>query len=437
MFAADYENSPATLTPDLQEMQYELDFVRAVAKGWPHVAERFLKPFGAEAQADFKARQARPNFSDFLNPVAEAATGRLFRNEPELTPSSGRAAEIWNNIDGRGTSGSVWLRNLTRDALIAGQAFILVDYPQVTEPLTRGQRYQQNLQSYWCSVTLDQVTNFDFTVINGQTLLTLFVFKEWVDERVDFKVTMVEQWRVLRLQPDGSVTFELWRRATGIKGEPVLYQPPQPVVGAETIPVVSVNLRPQGFFKSRPVFIELAQQTVDYYLTTSDMSRAHEMSSYPTLFAVGLPEKTESGEPLVVGPNSFVSSNNANAKLEYVNSDGKGVELGMQLLAAIRSKMAVNGLSFLEQTTQMAETATAKSIDRSTDNDKVAGWSQLITDAANQALEFTAQFEEIPTPTLEFKAPPAPAIPVAALQQPDPAAIDQQVLNQNAQQTTF
>jgi len=161
------------------------------------------------------------------------------------------------------------------------------------------------------------------------------------------------------------------------------------------------------------------------------------MSSYPTLFAVGLPEKTESGEPLVVGPNSFVSSNNANAKLEYVNSDGKGVELGMQILAAIRSKMAVNGLSFLEQTTQMAETATAKSIDRSTDNDKVAGWSQLITDAANQALEFTAQFEEIPTPTLEFKAPPAPAIPVAALQQPDPAAIDQQVLNQNAQQTTF
>lgn len=416
-FSPYQKNSPDNLAPDVADMQFELEFVRSVEKGWPHVAKRFLKPFGAESPLDFAARQARTNFSDFLNPVADAAAGRIFRKEPTLTPDSGRAAELWGNIDQRGTKGAIWLRNLTRDALIAGQAFIFVDYPQVTGNLSRGQRIAENVRAYWVPVYLDQVTNFDFEIVNGKTKLTLFVFKEQVSSRNGFAVKMLDQWKVLR-QAEGEVSFELWRKDEK-SNEPVLYQPSQPITGITEIPVVSLNLRPQYFCKSRPVFIELAQQAVDYYLTTSDMSRAHEMTSYPTLFAAGLPEKGEDGQPLIVGPNSFVASTNIAAKLEYVNSDGKGVELGMKMLDAIRSKMAVNGLSFLETKTQMAETATAKALDKSTDNDRVQAWSDLVEDAANAAWEFTAQFEDMEAPELEFDEQPTPTLTPTALQQPD------------------
>lgn len=409
-------NAPDNLSPDVHSMQAELEFVRSVEAGWPVVAKRFLKPFGAESAADFLARQARTNFSDFLNPVADAAVGRIFRNEPALTPDSGRAAELWDNIDQRGTRGNIWLRNLTRDGLIAGQAFIFVDYPQVTTNLTRGQRLANKVRAYWVPVCLDQVTNIDYEIVNGATRLTLFVFREWTSTREGFAVKMVEQWKVLK-QADGVVTFELWRRDPK-SNEPVLTQAAQQITGIAEIPIVSINLRAQDYFKSRPVFIELAQQTVDYYLTTSDMSRAHEMTSYPTLFGVGLPEKGEDGQPLIVGPNSFISSTNINAKLAYINSDGKGVELGMQMLDAIRSKMAVSGLSFLEASTKMAETATAKALDKSTDNDRIQAWAAIVEDAANAAWELTAQFEDITAPVLTFEEPPAPVVPATAQQQP-------------------
>lgn len=411
------KNSPDNLSPEVQAMAFELEFVRSVERGWPTVAQRFLKPFGAETAFDFAARQARTNFSDFLNPVADAAVGRLFRTEPTLSPTTGRAAELWDNIDQRGTKGSIWLRNLTRDALVTGQSFIFVDYPQVTGKLTRGQRLANAVRAYWIPVCLDQVTNIDFEIVNGVTKLTLFVFREWISVREGFKVKMVEQWKVLK-QTDEEVTFELWRRDEK-SNEPVIYQPAQPITGITEIPVVSVNLRAQDYYKSRPVFIELAQQAVDYYLTTSDMSRAHEMTSYPTLFTAGLPEKGEDGQPLIVGPNSYISTPNVAAKVEYINSDGKGVELGMKMLDAIRSKMAVNGLSFLEQKTQMAETATAKALDKSTDNDRVKSWMDIVEDAANAAWELTAQFEDMEAPELAFSEPPAVTLTPTAVQQPD------------------
>lgn len=418
------DNTPDIKSPLVKSMQDELQFVRDVSAGWPTI-NKYLCQFAAEADQDFAARQKRPNFTDFLSPVVDAVIGKMFRNEPELLPATGRMADLWENIDGRGTKGHVFLQNHVQDSLVAGQGFILVDYPQITGNPTRGQRIASNIRAYWCPIMLDQVTNIQFSYDQEQQHLdlTLFAFKEVVEEYDKFKVTQIDQWRVLNKSPDGSLSYEKWRRDPKTL-KMYLYEPPQPIVGVTDIPLVSINLRSVGHFASRPVFLELAYQALDYYLTTSDMSHAMQNTSYPTLFLKGFPDKTADGKPMAIGPGAVLSTANPAADAKYICGDGKGFDSALLYRESVRSQMAVVGLSFLEKDTKMAQTAQTKVIDAEIDAAKIDIIRQVTEDAVNQALIYTAQFEDVPAPTISL---------ILA----EPAAVQEQInVNTNGQSVT-
>jgi hypothetical protein len=394
------KNTPDLLAPAIKDMRPELEYVRSVEAGWPYVAAKFLVQFGAEHPADFKARQDRPDYEDFLNPVLDTVTGRIFVREPVLESANPRAQAIWDDIDGRGNRGNVFAWQAARDALAAGQGFILTDYPTIPEDVVLARAERQQLRPYWVYIPLDDVTSFDFTYIAGRAILTLFAFKETVMERMGFLFTPLDQWRVFEYDVEtGQIWASRWRRKDGKTGDPMPYGEPVEILGPSGIPVVSINMNAQGDFVSRPPFIALARSSINFYRTTSDMNRANELTSYPTLFGVGISDKTPEGEDIAMGPGTRVLTDNVEAKLEYVNGDGAGVELGLKLREAIRSGMAINGLTYLEQDTRQAETATAKALDEQTDRDRIRQWAATLEDALNLAWVYIAQFdgmEEIP-----------------------------------------
>lgn len=394
------DNNPSVMCPTVRQMQPELEYVLDVYNGWPTVT-KFLSAFAEESAQDFAARKARPNFTDFLGPVVEAVTGKIFREDPTVTPATGRISEIWEDIDRQGNRGPIFLQTLTKNALIAGQSFILVDYPSIEGNPTRGQRLTSGIRSYWTEVQLNQVTNIQFARdgLTQKMILSLFVYKETVEEYSGFKVNQIDQWRVYR-NIDGALSYEVWRKDK--RGNFALTEGPFPIVGVTELPIVSLNFRPVGRLVSRPVFLELAHQAIDYYLTTSDMAHSHERTSYPTLFLRGMSDRTVDGKPIIVGPGAVISTPNPNAEARYVESAGTGVTLGLQLRDAIRSQMSVLGLSFLEVGTKMAQTAQALAIDESVDNDAIQLFGQAVEDAVNQALIYTAEFEDVPAPTFEL-----------------------------------
>jgi len=392
------KDSPESLSPKVSAMQYELHVIRDVESGWPTM-QGYLHQFDGESNAAFAARAAIPCWTDVLNPVVDGAIGKMFRVAPELVANE-RVLELWDDIDNAGTNGFVFIERVARDAAIAGQSFIYVDYPPVEGNPTRGQRQSAGVRPYFVNIPLDNVTNFDYEVRGGRTLLTLFVWREVVYEREGFKQNAIVQYRVLR-QSEGVVTYEVWRK--GANEKIVLYQEPEVIVGVAEIPVISVNFREVGYLESRPLFMELGYSCLDYYLVTSDMRHAHHMTSYPTLVVTGV-DPTELSK-VRVGANAALALPDPNAKAEYKAGDGKGVELGLEIRKAIRSEMGLMGLAFVEDEQTMAqETARAKSIDASIDDAFVNSLSQEIETSVNKALQYLTQFEDTEEATLTMSS---------------------------------
>lgn len=391
------KDSPAYLTPDYNAMLPELKIVRDVDAGYKRMQEQsrvYLPQHPAERGDDYLIRLNRPSFFNGFTRTHRGLTGMVFRTEPVLGEDvKPRIAEIWENIDNQGTHGNVFLKNVFDDALVAGHAAILVDAPVVEEPSirTRADEQRQGIRPYWVHVRKDDITNWRTVVVKGELKLDMVVIREIVDEPDgEFGIEQFRQYRVLR-RNDGAPTFELWRE---VGGRPAKYQEARAITNVTEIPLIPVYSGYVGFFLSRPPLIDLAHSNILHYQMNSDMLHAAHIANVPILFGKGFPTDT-----VEIGPNSgiFIPAGGPDVDAKWLETTGAGIGLTRQILQDIEAQMAVLGLNMLKRETRAAETAEAKRLDKSEQDSALASAARSLQDAAELALQMTAEFMKEPT----------------------------------------
>jgi hypothetical protein len=263
--------------------------------------------------------------------------GFIFREPPELDEdvpveirgeesedetSEGRAG-LWENIDNAGTHGDVFLRDIAVDAMIAGHAAILVEYPRTDGKQTLKDEKSGNIRPYWVPIRKDNILSWRTDLVAGRLTLTQLVVKECVVvQKGMFGEATEDRYRTF-YNNGGTVGWELYRITDNkeLVREDAGTYPTQ-----DEIPVAEITTSgKQGLFESEPPFLDLAYLNLAHYRQWSDYDTSIYKTCVPIFFTAGVLTTDEAGNPLVIGPNMAISSSDPAAKAEYVSHGGEAL----------------------------------------------------------------------------------------------------------------
>jgi hypothetical protein len=357
-------------------------------------AQEYLPQAPAEDGINYSNRLERSVFHGFYRRAVEGLTGLIYRKDPVLGEDVPTIiAEHWENIDLAGTHGDVFLRDLTQDALCAGHSGILVEYPDTGgRSLNRAQ--EMELRPYWVPIRKDDIMSWRTSVVAGGTKLTQLVLREMQYEPVgEFGEAEVARYRVLWIDEVGAVRWRLLWENKDKRTVTKLAEGAYPT--QEEIPFAPVYTSGKvGYLDSDPPLLDMAYLNVAHYQQWSDYAYAIHKCNVPFLFIAGM--KVKDGEKLVVGANTCITSDNAQASATSVSHDGAALGSSKVALDDLKSDMGTLGLAMLAPQKRTAETAEGKRLDKSTSDSALSTLARSVQDAAEQALIFHARYLGLP-----------------------------------------
>ena len=408
------EDRPDIRSPIVEAMMGDLEIVRDVAKGFGGVSSQsrnytsvtlgklgfgrqYLPRHPKETGDNYYIRLARPTFFNAFLRTLDGLVGMVFRRNPVLGEDVPKQiVEHWENIDNAGTHADVFLKQVFHDAMEAGHAFVLIDYPKVANPetVTVAEEKELGLRPYWVHVRAEDVFSFVTMQVASRTVLEEVVIRQRTYERDGrFGQKLVTRFRVYTreiIRQDGQepqlgVTYHVWQ--VGDDGVPFPTEEKGVLGGMTAIPLVPVYGRKAGYFQSRPPLMDLAWLNILHYQTNSDFHHASHLGCVPMLVTIGA---SVDGE-IEIGPNTSIAlPEGADAK--WVETSGAALGHTRQILQDIEGQQAVMGLSLLARETRQAETAEAKRLDKSEKDSALTSAARSLEDAVELALQFHAQF---------------------------------------------
>ncbi|WP_219117078.1 DUF4055 domain-containing protein [Janthinobacterium sp. UMAB-56] len=285
------------------------------------------------------------------------------------------------NVDLSGRDLHSFLSEITQEAMGYGFAGILVDFPKAGNLVTKADEEAAGVRPYFVQVHVQNVLGWlpkNATSLDGLTQLRLL---ESVSEpNGDFDTKEIEQVRVL-----GRGTWQTWRQSeTGSKKEWTLHE--EGVTSLKIIPFVPVYGKRLGYMQATPPLLELAHSNVEHWQSKSDQQNILHVARVPILFAKMLGEGG-----ITVGAGSAVKSESPEGDLKFVEHNGKSIEAGRLSILDLEDRMRQAGAELLViKPGNVTESQTLA------DNEQGAcalqKIAQNIQDAANQALQFMAEW---------------------------------------------
>lgn len=399
-------NLPSTPCPAVKRQTPALKIMRDIWCGnekFQEAGEEYLPKGPGEDRANYKVRLRRAALFNVTKHTINGLVGFVFRTPPTLgddvpvriAGSEGESEEaetegLWENIDNAGTHGDVFARDLMVDAMVAGHAAILVEFPKTGGMQSYGAEISGAVRPYWVPIKKDNILSWRTETRDGQLLLTQLVLKECVCVSVGmFGEAMVDRYRVLYNEA-GVVGWELYSitdRKELVLEDAGLYPTQTEIPVAEI-----VTSGRQSLFESDPPFLDLAYLNLAHYRQWSDYDTSIYKTCVPILFTAGVLTSDEQGNAMIIGPNAAIGANDPAAKAEYVSHGGEALASCKQSLDDLENRMGALGLAALATSKRTAETAKAKEIDKGASDSALAVMARGLQDGIERALQFTAQY---------------------------------------------
>lgn len=393
MMASTAKDLPSTLSPLAERQVDGLKLVRDLWEGTARVrgeTQTYLPQAPGEDQGNYRIRLSRSVFFNVFAHSVEVLTGFVFRKDPVLGDDvPPQIVDLYENIDNAGTHGDVFLRDLLQDALTAGHAGILVEYPD-TGGAQLSVKDEEPLRPYFVPIRKDDILSWRTATVDGEIELTQLVLREtsWVPDgafgevkqtlyRVLYKENGTVGWQLLAITPNRTVV----QIAAGT-------YPTQ-----EDIPFVEVPTSGRrSLLDSDPPLLDLAYLNVAHYQQWSDYATSIHKTNVPILFTSGFLMQDDQGNKIVVGPNSGLNSPAPDGKAMYVSHTGAALDSSKAALDDLKNEMAVLGVAMIATRKNAPETVEAKRIDRGSFDSALAVTARGLQDAAERAFDFLAHY---------------------------------------------
>jgi hypothetical protein len=401
---------PTWRRPEVEAVADQLQRLADFDAGTDAVRARvrdYLPQLERESDRYYAMRSTAVAVPGYLSRTLGASIGRIVAVAPTLDPAGlARVADDWQDLDGMGTHGDVVLARAGRLAIRDGYALVLVDAPVAPAPVVSLAEADRT-RPRWITYTRAQLLNWRVAPLDGRLVVTMVALAE--DTDVDdgaFAMTRAPRVRVLRRDPAGGVTAEVWAEVrTGSETHWARVEGPYGYPQQTEIPLAVLAAAPVSApFVAAPPLLPLCDAVIEWWQVACDMRHNERMACFPQPVVVGPLAMQPDGTPgrLTLGPTSAVQLE-PGGSFSWAELSGDSLE---QLRAGQADRLrtiGALGLSFLVTETRAAETARAKALDAAAENATLADAARGLEDGANVALAFHARYfgiDDAPTVSL-------------------------------------
>lgn len=345
----------------------------------------YLHMENGETEDSYKARLRKATWIDAFNDTIDGLNGLVFKKPivyNDDIPS--QLQPMIENADMQGNHLDIVIQNFFDLSLRKGIDFILVDMPKSKDVKNKADEKKQGIRTYLTGIKCENVTSWQTDTINGQIILTQVKIREYTeipDPDNEYAVKTIEQYRILTRG-----AYVVLRPSSEANKDDILID--SGTTGLDFIPLVALNLQSEGFFTARPPFYDLAQLNIGHYQIFTDSRHSAHLSSVPMLKFLGFND--EEVKKVTISANRAIKSQNENAIVEWLDYNGGGVEVNMNLLNKIEVAMAQMGMSVISGEKEL--TATEVLLDNTKSQSKLNGYVRALKDAIELVLLYCAKF---------------------------------------------
>lgn len=422
---ADNVELPSFVSPAYNAMQPRWKFCGDVMEGTEAIRraenlDTYFPKGAVETTTEQTTRSLRAELFPMFKETVKGLVGLALRKDPVLSDDvPATIVNYWENIDGAGTAGPVFIKRVFQDALIKGHSGVLVDVPKITtsKALTIRQTKDLGLRPYAVHVKPEQIINWRTQVINGVVVLTLLVISEMVDvPQGTYGTQSILRYRVfVRDEATGLINYEIWTQQTHNKDPE--FDSGGVLTATTRIPFAvcyaGERLAP---LQSLPPLLDLAYTNIAHVQVLSDHRTALHACSNPILVTKGrngattvtpdpnapaapgqsfdnpaIPGVTPSAPTLQLGVNVGIDVDKDGA-VEYVEHSGSALGASSQELKDIEGRGAAQGLSMLQRDTRQMQTAEAERLQRVEKDASLSSAVRSLQDMGETMLAFFALF---------------------------------------------
>ncbi len=412
-------DKPSTPSPSYVAAAPDVKLIRDLLAGTRRMHEFFkdyIPKYNSERPQNYKRRGTAAKVYGGLARTLSAAVGMLFAKKPKQEGTwTGEIGDQWQNLDGQGTGGDIFVKQAARDAMADGFTGILVDFPPAPTNVEvhSGNEVALGLRPYWASYPRADVISWRTTKIRSVETLSQVVLREGGSTNVGaFGSQPVVRYRVCRLvvAPDPAAaeapaqliaTWSLLEERMDASGKQMTLVEIEKGVfrdrsGApfQRIPfAIPYAGHADEMLCAQPPLLDVAWANLEHWRVATNLRHYEDQCCFPQPTVKGALAKDANGAeiPLVLGPTTIVRLSN-DAEFTMTELTGSSLAQLRASLAEKKDEIGELGMSFLVRKTRGVETAEAKRLDATAENASLATAAQLIQDGLNQALIFHAQY---------------------------------------------
>lgn len=381
-----------TQHPDFLTMAPKWKRCRDVYSGQDAVhaaAEAYLPKLKDQSADDYKAYVSRATFYNATCRTITGLVGMIFRQEAAITVPA-NVEPMLKDINMGGVPLQLFVQDVATEAVMQGRIGVLVDYPSAPKGVTLADAKVLNLRPTMCSYRAEAIINWKLGQVKNVTVLVMVVLAECAKIRIDeFKDEEEKRWRVLDLDAMGMYRVRVFRKDK--KGDDEQIGPDVlPEMGGKRIdyiPFVFIGTDDVTPEVDDPPLIDLVNMNLAHYRTTADFEHGCHFTGLPTAVISGY--KADDTDPkFYIGSSAAWVFPSKDAKADYLEFTGQGLQALEDSLTRKEAQMAVLGARMLEPQKKGVETADTASIHRKGEESMLSSISVCISLGIERALKW-------------------------------------------------
>jgi hypothetical protein len=335
-----------------------------------------------------EAYQNRLNRSVLYNAYADTLKkliGKPFSKPITLKDDTHEIIKGWcDNLDLCGNNITSFARELFQKGLNKGLVHVLVDYPKNDkEKFTLEDQQKSNIRPYAVIKDASELFAWSFEDDNGVKKLTQIRLLENTTEP-DGKWGQKTTKKIRVIYTD---KFEVWQEKKKDKWQ--IVEEGENTLGK--IPLITFYTERTGFMVAKPPMLDLAHLNIQHWQSSSDQEHILHFIRFPLLHGAGF---SSDAKEMEIGPNRMITSEDPQARLNYVEHSGAAVEAGRQSIKDIEEKMDSMGNQLLIKKPGNT-TATATSIDTAKSNSALQGMTRRLENVFEQIFQLMSEWSNL------------------------------------------